>query len=208
MVVCVVTSNLKRAYTPGNVTLNKGEANLSKKSVVNISQIHTANKSDLKDRIGSLSLGRTTEIIEGLKLLIDPLDSESGYLNSIIYAKMGKEKESMKIIRKIVKNGFSFNRILAGPRDLYGDFYNYLYFQRFYKNLKIKLIQGPMVGNVTLKSTSIWVRSYKEVPVSIKYSKNPIRNPLTFLKTFLTRCTFFISLTSSLVHGNLIPNFL
>lgn len=73
VVVCAVTSNLKYAQAPGNITLKKGEANLSKKSVANISQIYTADKSDLKDRIGSLSSERTKEIIEGIKLLVDPL---------------------------------------------------------------------------------------------------------------------------------------
>jgi mRNA interferase MazF len=71
--VCALTSNLKRAQAPGNVTLNKGEANLSKKSVVNISQVVTVDKSDLKEKIGSLSAERTEEIIEGIKLLVEPL---------------------------------------------------------------------------------------------------------------------------------------
>jgi len=73
VVVCALTTNLKRGQAPGNVTLNKGEANLSKKSVVNISQVVTVNKSDLKDKIGSLSSKRTKEIIEGIKLLVEPL---------------------------------------------------------------------------------------------------------------------------------------
>ena len=73
VVVCALTTNLKRAQAPGNVTLNKGEANLAKKSVVNISQVVTVNKSDLKDKIGSLSSKRTKEIIEGIKLLVEPL---------------------------------------------------------------------------------------------------------------------------------------
>ena len=73
VVVCALTTNLKRAQAPGNVTLNKGEANLAKKSVVNISQVVTVNKSDLKDKIGSLSPKRTNEIIEGIKLLVEPL---------------------------------------------------------------------------------------------------------------------------------------
>jgi mRNA interferase MazF len=73
VVVCALTTNLRRAQAPGNVTLNKGEANLAKKSVVNISQVVTVNKSDLKDKIGSLSSERTQEIIEGLKLLVEPL---------------------------------------------------------------------------------------------------------------------------------------
>jgi mRNA interferase MazF len=73
VVVCALTSNLRRAQAPGNVTLNKGEANLEKKSVVNISQVVTVNKSDLSEKIGSLSTETTMEIIDGIKLLIDPL---------------------------------------------------------------------------------------------------------------------------------------
>jgi mRNA interferase MazF len=73
VVVCALTTNLKRAQAPGNVTLNKGEANLAKKSVVNISQVVTVNKSDLEDKIGSLSSKRTEEIIDGIKLLVEPL---------------------------------------------------------------------------------------------------------------------------------------
>ncbi len=73
VVVCALTTNLKWAKAPGNVTLNKGEANLSKKSVVNISQVATVDKSKLNDKIGSLSFKKTKEIIEGIKLLVNPL---------------------------------------------------------------------------------------------------------------------------------------
>ncbi len=73
VVVCALTSNLKRAQAPGNVTLLKGEANLPKKSVVNISQLLTVNKLDLAEKIGSLSSKRTQEIIDGVNLLLDPL---------------------------------------------------------------------------------------------------------------------------------------
>ena len=73
VVVCALTSNLRRAQAPGNVTLNKGEANLGKKSVVIISQVVTVNKSDLVEKIGSLSLAKTIEIIYGIKLLIESL---------------------------------------------------------------------------------------------------------------------------------------
>ena len=47
VVVCALTSNLKRAESPGNVLLEKGEANLTKQSVVNITQIFTIDKSRL-----------------------------------------------------------------------------------------------------------------------------------------------------------------
>lgn len=72
VVVCVLTSNLTRANAPGNVLLSKGEANLKKQSVVNISQIVTVDKADLVEKIGTLSSARVNQIIEGIRLLIEP----------------------------------------------------------------------------------------------------------------------------------------
>jgi mRNA interferase MazF len=72
VVVCTLTSNLKRGNAPGNVTLKKGEANLPQKSVVNISQLFTVNKSDLSQKIGMLSKDRIAQILQGIKLLTEP----------------------------------------------------------------------------------------------------------------------------------------
>ena len=72
VVVCALTSNLKRAEAPGNVLLDKGEANLPKKSVVNISQITTVDKRQLIERIGTLSNKRIREILDGIHLLLGP----------------------------------------------------------------------------------------------------------------------------------------
>ncbi|HEX9113215.1 MAG TPA: type II toxin-antitoxin system PemK/MazF family toxin [Nitrospirota bacterium] len=74
VVLCALTSNLKRASVPGNVLLKKGEANLKKDSVVSVSQIVTVDKSDLLERIGSLSHARVTQIVAGVKLLVEPRD--------------------------------------------------------------------------------------------------------------------------------------
>lgn len=72
VVVCALTSNPKRAGVPGNVFLRKGEGNIKKDSVVNITQIITVNKSDLVERIGSISQPRIAEMIDGVRLLIEP----------------------------------------------------------------------------------------------------------------------------------------
>jgi mRNA interferase MazF len=72
VVLCLLTSNLERAKAPGNVLLRKGEGNLPKDSVVNITQIITVDKSDLVEKIGSLSPKRINQIIEGVKLLLEP----------------------------------------------------------------------------------------------------------------------------------------
>lgn len=72
VVVCALTSNLKRVKAPGNVLVKKGEGNLTKDSVVNISQIATVDKTDLVEKIGSLSTLKIAVIIDGVKLLIEP----------------------------------------------------------------------------------------------------------------------------------------
>ena len=72
VVVCALTSDLERAKAPGNVLLSKGEANLPKRSVVNVSQIVTVDKSDLVEKIGTLSHERIQEVLDGIHLVIQP----------------------------------------------------------------------------------------------------------------------------------------
>jgi mRNA interferase MazF len=74
VVVCALTSNLKRAQAPGNVLLEKGEANLPKQSVVNVSQIFTVDKGNLVERMGALSGKRVRQILDGVSLLLEPRD--------------------------------------------------------------------------------------------------------------------------------------
>jgi len=74
VVLCALTTNLKRGSCPGNVMLRKNEAGLPKKSVVNITQVITVNKSDLKEKIGQLSGSRVKEILHGLDILFKPKD--------------------------------------------------------------------------------------------------------------------------------------
>ncbi|MEO1093275.1 MAG: type II toxin-antitoxin system PemK/MazF family toxin [Cyanobacteria bacterium J06638_28] len=75
VVVCALTSNLKRASAPGNVLLELREANLPKQSVVNISQIFTVDRSQLGEKIGTLSANRIRQILDGLHLLFESYDS-------------------------------------------------------------------------------------------------------------------------------------
>ena len=69
-VVAAITSNLRLAMMPGNVRLPKGEAGLSKASVVNVTQLVTIDKARLTERIGRLGLGKQREVAEGLNLVL------------------------------------------------------------------------------------------------------------------------------------------
>lgn len=74
IVVCALTSNLARGQSPGNVLLRKGEANLPRRSVVNVSQILTVDRSSLEEKIGALSKDRMREILDGIALVLLPTD--------------------------------------------------------------------------------------------------------------------------------------
>ena len=74
VIICEVTSNLKLAQAPGNVLLEKGEANLPRASVVNVSQLLTVDKTQLGEYIGTLSRKRVYEIIDGINLFLEPRD--------------------------------------------------------------------------------------------------------------------------------------
>lgn len=70
MVVSLLTSNKKLAQVPGNVYLTKGTANLPKASVVVVSQIATAGKTRLLEKIGTLSKEKFEEVIKGCQMVI------------------------------------------------------------------------------------------------------------------------------------------
>lgn len=76
VVVCVLTSNLRRANSPGNVLLEAGKADLPEQSVVNVGQILTLNKSQLGEKIGRLSAERVNQIMDGIRLVVEPSEAE------------------------------------------------------------------------------------------------------------------------------------
>jgi mRNA interferase MazF len=68
-VVAAITSNLRLAGMPGNVGLRRGEANLPRASVVNVTQVRTIARERLTERIGALSPLRIAEVLKGLALV-------------------------------------------------------------------------------------------------------------------------------------------
>jgi mRNA interferase MazF len=69
VVVCALTTNMKRAKAPGNVLLEAGEANLPKRSVVVVSQVSAVDITQLDEYIGSLSRQRIDQILLGMQFL-------------------------------------------------------------------------------------------------------------------------------------------
>ena len=71
VIMLAITSTLRYGDLPGNVTLHKGEANMPKRCVINVSQIKSVDKNSIKEKIGTLSKDKMTKVEEGVKLIMD-----------------------------------------------------------------------------------------------------------------------------------------
>ena len=76
VIVAAITSTMKFGELPGNVSLHKGEANLPRPSVINMTQIKTVDKRSLKEKIGTLSKDRMAQVYKGVKLIMDLTGSD------------------------------------------------------------------------------------------------------------------------------------
>ena len=71
VIMLAITSTMKFAELPGNVVLRKGEANLPKRCVINVTRIKSVDKKSITEKIGTLSKARVDEGHEGLKLVME-----------------------------------------------------------------------------------------------------------------------------------------
>lgn len=76
VIVCPFTTTHKLAGAPGNVLIDKKESKLPKNSVVNVSQVITVDKSELGEYVATLSARCIAEILNGIKLVLEPREPE------------------------------------------------------------------------------------------------------------------------------------
>jgi mRNA interferase MazF len=70
VIVVIITSNLRLAEAPGNVSLPSKATGLPKDSVANISQLFTVDKTFLIECIGTIPQELQEEIDEGLRSIL------------------------------------------------------------------------------------------------------------------------------------------
>jgi mRNA interferase MazF len=70
VLVAPITSQLRRAASPGNVEISERESGLPRRSVVNVTQVLAVDRSDLIERVGTLSGRRMAEVDQGLRLVL------------------------------------------------------------------------------------------------------------------------------------------
>ena len=71
IIMLAITSTLKFGELPGNVILRKGEANMPKRCVINVSQMKSVDKASIREPIGMLSKSKISAVEEGIRLVLD-----------------------------------------------------------------------------------------------------------------------------------------
>ena len=71
VVVVAITSKLGYANSPGNVGPGKGEANLPKPCVINVTQIQTIDRAHLREKIGRRPQPALRQVWEGVRLVLE-----------------------------------------------------------------------------------------------------------------------------------------
>ena len=100
----------------------------------------------------------------------DADDPETHFVQMMAALKQGELEAAVGRAETALGAGLSFERLLAGPRDLLAPLYETDAFKKWYAEHDgdgAALLHGPMLGSVTDRSASVWVRTAKAGEVRV-----------------------------------------
>lgn len=103
----------------------------------------------------------------------DPSDLESLFNLAAAEARLGNITGALEQCRRAVELGLPIERFLAGPRDVLQPLLESDAFKSFAAQRPVELIHGPILGCVTDRSASFWVRTARRVAVKAVLSRTP-----------------------------------
>lgn len=124
-------------------------------------------------------LDRAAEAQTFLREFLDnhPKDAETHFLLGVYHAHMGDVDTAVTFLRKSVELGLPAERIAAGPRELFVPLSDHKFIRQLQDKYTSIPLHGPLVGNVTDHSASIWIRTAIESPVSVVVSESDSLDP-------------------------------
>jgi len=135
----------------------------------------------------------------------NPNNSDILFTLCVSYAQKQEIDSGLFYFRKAINEGLPFERFLAGPRQLLEPLYKTKEFKKYLKKNKVKLLHGPMLGDVTHKSANFWIRTYHEVEFEIHLIETENKNK-TVLKSSKSRTSAKNDYTGVTKVKNLKPN--
>ncbi len=101
------------------------------------------------------------------RLAADPHDAESWFMLTAARAQLGRLDEAVEAMHTALAEGLPFERFLAGPRSVLEPLYTTSEFRRLQRTLEVRLVHGPMLGDVTDTSARVWVRTAEAARVAV-----------------------------------------
>ena len=96
-----------------------------------------------------------------------PRDAETLYMLGILFAQRGQLAEADRRFRAAIDAGLPDSRLVAGPRSLMQPVESSELFAALHQKYAQIPVQGPLVGQVTDDSASVWVKTADECNVRL-----------------------------------------
>jgi alkaline phosphatase D len=110
-------------------------------------------------------------------------DAEAFYVLAVAHTKLKDIDSAMYYVEKAVGAGLPKERFAAGPYAFFSDLFESDQYRRWFERQDIKLVHGPMVGNVFDTRAIFWSRTATEVDIEFIVSTEPkFRQPLRTAK--------------------------
>lgn len=100
-----------------------------------------------------------------------PDDAESRYSLGLLYAQTDEAEKAVAEFKKAIDLGLPPGRILVGPRALFKPIAETAFYRELLADYANIPLHGPLLGEVTDMTASIWVRTAEASPVTLIVSK-------------------------------------
>jgi alkaline phosphatase D len=117
----------------------------------------------------------------------DADDPETLFVQTMLHLKRSDTAAATITAQAALNAGLPFNRLVAGPRELFQSLHNTDAYRAWAKKFGVpQLLHGPMVGAVTDSSASFWVRTVGPAEVQVKIGDRTSRVVKTSEETDFT----------------------
>ena len=109
--------------------------------------------------------------LEKTKRNNSPVDqAEKHVVRALAASLQGDGVTALKEARLAVKNGAQIGRFVAGPKDAFAALYQAEGYADWVSSIDVKLVHGPMIGDVSGDAAKVWLRTAKPMKVSVTVS--------------------------------------
>jgi len=125
------------------------------------------------EAIAAIAQGNPDEVIKQMQEFLSefPDDSESLYCMAVAYSSKNKIPQAMEYVKKALQSGLPLERFLAGPNNLLIKLTSSKEFKAFAQGRYLKLVHGPMLGDLTATSAKIWARTDQVATLRVSISE-------------------------------------